>query len=263
MEKQKISIIIPAYNEEKRIGRTLEEYVRYFKDLKSKKLLDFEIIVVINNTKDRTEEIVKKFSRKNKEIRYLNFKRGGKGFAIIEGFKDTLNRDNDLIGFVDADMATPPEEFYKLIKNIGDFGGVIANRWDKRSNISKQTLLRRILSRGFNFIIKVLFLFPYQNTQCGAKLFKREIIEKVVSDIGSSEWSFDIDLLFHIKRKEGKIISIPTKWHDIEGSNINLVKTPIKMFLSVIRLRLYYSPFNFIVRFYGKLPEKMKFQHIL
>src|SRR3989344_8183585 len=109
----KISIIIPAYNEEKRIGRTLEEYLKFFSiKKKQEKIRNFEILVVINNTKDRTEEIVKEKQKKCMELRYLNFKQGGKGFAITEGFKDALKRDNKLIGFVDADMSTSPEEYF-------------------------------------------------------------------------------------------------------------------------------------------------------
>jgi glycosyltransferase involved in cell wall biosynthesis len=147
-----ISIVVPAYNEERRIRRMLEGYGGFFAEKKKKKEIEnFEIIVVINNTKDRTEEVVKEFSKKYKEIRYLNFKQGGKGFAIIEGFKDALRRDNKLIGFVDADMATPPEAFYDLIRVLKEnrgIDGVLANRWDKRSNIKmKQNFIRRFVSR--------------------------------------------------------------------------------------------------------------------
>ena len=125
----KISIIIPAHNEEKRIEKTLKRYLEFFKNLKKEKRLDFEVIIVINNTKDKTEEIVKKYCKKYKEISYMNFERRGKGFAIIKGFEDSIKRKNDLIGFVDADMSTSPESFYDLIKNIKDSDGILANRY--------------------------------------------------------------------------------------------------------------------------------------
>ena len=107
----KICIVIPAYNEEKRIGKTLEEYGAFFTNLKNKDF-QYQILVVINNTKDKTEEVVKNISKKYKEINYLNLKPGGKGFAIIEGFKWAIKKDFDLIGFVDADIATGPEAFF-------------------------------------------------------------------------------------------------------------------------------------------------------
>jgi len=256
---KRLSIIIPAHNEEKRIGYTLEKYCNFFKKSKENNVLDFEILIVINNTRDETEKIVQEFQNEFPEILYLNFGRGGKGFAIVEGFKDALRRNNDLIGFVDADCSTPPEAFYDLIKYIGNADGSIANRRDKRSKVTPHPILRRILSRGGNFIIRSLFLLPHRDTQCGAKLFKRELIEKVYPKLGSSEWSFDIDLLFYARREKAKIKSIPTVWIAKDGSHINLKKTPITVLLSVIRLRLIHSPFNFVIRVYRKLPDKLKF----
>ncbi|MBT96533.1 hypothetical protein CMI49_00330 [Candidatus Pacearchaeota archaeon] len=250
---EKVSIIIPAHNEEKRIGKTLKEYISYFK----KKSLDFKIIVVLNACSDNTIGIVKK--HKVKELEILNFKQGGKGFAIIEGFKKSLKGDSNLIGFVDADMATPPKAFYDLIRNIGDNDGVIANRWDKNSIVKvPQTIFRRIIGRGFNLIVRMLFILPHQDTQCGAKLFKRELLEKIIPKLGSSEWSFDVDLLFYARREKAKVESIPTIWNDKKDSKINIKKNILTMFLSVVRLRLVHSHFNFIVRIYRKLPNWMR-----
>lgn len=257
-----ISIVIPAYNEEKRIGETLEGYGEFFEQKRKKnEISDFEIIIVINNTQDKTEEVVKKFSKKYKEIKYLNFKEGGKGFAIIEGFKEALkNKKSRLIGFVDADLSTPPEAFYNLIKKIGEYDGIIANRWDKRSIITaKQSLLRRFVSRGYNLIVKILFLFNYPDTQCGAKIFKREILERNINKLVTSNWGFDVALLFCLKREEhAKIKSIPTTWNDKKESHINIKRTPVLMLLSAIRLRLIHSPFTFIVKFYRKIPQEFK-----
>ena len=256
-----ISIVIPAHNEERRIRETLENYAKFFSDIKRKKeIKNFEIIVVINNTQDKTEEIVRELLKKYPEISYLNFKQGGKGFAIIEGFKDALKRDNKLIGFVDADMATPPEAFYDLIKNIKNYDGIIADRWDKKSIISpKQNIIRRFMSRIYNLMVRTLFFMPFKDTQCGAKVFRREIIEKNINKLITSNWGFDVALLFCLRKEtHARIKSIPTTWEDKQESKINLKKTPFLMFASLVRLRLIHSPFKFIVRAYRKLPEKLK-----
>ena len=257
-----ISIIIPAHNEEKRIGKILDNYGRFFEEKKkNREIKDFEILVVLNNTNDNTEDVVKKFSKKYPEIRNcLNFKEKGKGFAIIRGFEDALKRNNQLIGFVDADMSTPPEAYYDLIKNIKGYDGIIANRWDKKSVINtKQNLLRRFVSRGYNIIVRTFFFFNYKDTQCGAKLFKREILKNHLKKIVSTQWNFDVALLFCLKKEaNARIISIPTIWNDEKESKINIRKTPIAMLLSVIKLRLIHSPFRFIVRFYRKLPNKLR-----
>jgi glycosyltransferase involved in cell wall biosynthesis len=258
-----ISIVIPAYNEEKRIGKILENYGAFFEDKKKKKeIKDFEILIAINGTTDRTEDVVKGFMKKYHEIRYIDCgKLDAKGMAIIEGFKNALkNKENKLIGFVDGDMSTPPEAYYDLIKNIGGYDGIIADRWDKKSVVTpKQSGFRRFISRGYNLIVRALFLFPFADTQCGAKLFKREVLEKNVNKFGKSKWGFDIVLLYCLRKESNaKIKSIPTIWHDEAGSKVNLKKTPVRMFASAIRLRLSHSPFNFVVRLYRKLPEKMK-----
>ncbi len=260
----RVSIVIPAYNEERRIGKTLEEYVRFFKYLKKDKILDFEIIIVINNTRDRTEEIVLSSCKKNQEVRCLNFREGGKGFAIVEGFKDALKRDNDLIGFVDADMATPPEAFYDLVRSVNKYDGIIASRWLKKSIVkTRQSFLRRVLSRGFNFLVRALFSMPYIDTQCGAKLFTKKTVEKIIGEIGITKWAFDVNLLYICRKKHLKIMEIPTIWEDKKDSKLDVTKVPIQMFSGIIRLRLINSPFNFVVRAYDKVPEIIKLHHKL
>ena len=249
----KVSIVIPAYNEEKRIGKTLETYSNYFERLRKKRELDYEILIVINNTTDKTEYIVKAWRKKNKKIRYLNLIRGGKGYALIEGFKDALKRDNNLIGFVDADMATSPEYFYDLIKFIDVYDGVIASRYMKGSIIEpKPTIQRLIAKRIFNFLIRIVLFLPYRDTQCGAKIFKRYALEKVLQDISMSQWAFDVDLLYSLKKIGFRIKEIPTKWSDKEYSKINFWKAGPWMALGVIRLRMINSPLKKFVRIYDK-----------
>jgi glycosyltransferase involved in cell wall biosynthesis len=254
-----ISIVIPAYNEEKRIGKTLENYGAFFKGLKNKKeIKDFEILIVINGTTDRTEEVVKEYKKKYPEIRYILSEKSGKGLAIVEGFRESLVGKSELIGFVDGDMATPPEAFYDMIKNIGDYDGIIADRWDKRSRIvPKQSYFRRFISRGYNVIVRTLFLLPYKDTQCGAKLFRRRVLEGNINKIITYRWGFDIALLYCLRKESGaRIKSIPTIWHDKKGSKVNLKVTPFMMLLSAIKLRLVHSPLRFVARLYRNLHKE-------
>lgn len=245
---------MPAYNEEKRIGKTLEEYSKYFDNLEKNNIRSYELIVVINNTKDKTEEIVKKHEKENGHIRYLNFKQGGKGFAVIEGFKDALKRKNDLIGFVDADLATPPEAFHYLIKNIKSNDGVMASRYIKGSVVKpKPTIQRIISSRIFNILIRSVLFMPYRDTQCGAKLFKRNSIIKVLPSLSMSQWAFDVELIYQLRKNNLVVKEVKTRWSDQEYSAIHLMKAGPSMALAIIRLRLINSPFNGFVRLYNKL----------
>ncbi len=250
----KLSIIIPAYNEEFRIINTLNSYYNFFYEIYKN---NFEIIVVANNCKDKTTLIVKKFMENKKQVKLLDIVTNvGKGGAIIEGFNIAKG---ELLGFVDADNSTKPEAFNDLILNIKNNDGIIASRWMKKSKVSpKQSLKRRIASRTFNILIRLLFKIKLSDTQCGAKLFKKEAIKNVIYKLGITRWAFDIDLLYLLKRNNFKIIEIPTVWSDAPGSNLNVRKASFEMFLAIIRLRFIYSPFKFIVKLYDKIMVWLK-----
>lgn len=253
-----ISIIIPAHNEEQRISPTLEAYGRFFSE---KSILDgekYEIIVVLNACKDNTLEIVKERAKKYKIIKYLNFEQGGKGFAVIEGFKQALKNESDILGFVDADMATSPEAFFDLIKHLNNYDGIIASRYIKGAKVNpKPSFARIIVSRIFNGLIRILFFMPYRDTQCGAKVFKRKAIKETISKLSMSQWAFDVELLYCLRKQGFRVKEIPTTWSDKKYSKINFMKAGPKMALSVIRLRLVNSPFKGIVSVYNRLPIKL------
>src|SRR3989344_4625708 len=247
----KLSIVIPAYNEEKRIENTLISYYDYFNRIYSK---DFEIFVVINGSNDNTIGVVDKISRQYEQIKYVNVSgKIGKGGAIIEGFKRV---NGDLIGFVDADMATVPDAYYDLIVKLKNFDGIVASRWINGAIINrKQPLQRRVASRAFNLLIRILFGINIRDTQCGAKLFSNKAVKSVVNDLGITQWGFDVDLLYLLRKKDFKVIEIPTTWYDQEGSKLKVAKTSWQMFLSMIRLRLIYSRFIFVVKAYDKIHD--------
>ncbi|HZX11897.1 MAG TPA: dolichyl-phosphate beta-glucosyltransferase [Candidatus Nanoarchaeia archaeon] len=243
-----LSIVIPAYNEEKRIGRTLQEYLFYF----SKKYKDdVEVIVVLNGCRDNTMSVVERFKR-YKQLRILEFKEGiGKGGAVIEGWK--VARGNN-IGFVDADNSTTAEEFDRIFRSIGYADAVIASRYMKGAVVEpKQPLSRRVASRGFNLLIRFLFGLKLADSQCGAKIFTKKVIEKILPKMGITRWAFDIDLLYQLKRQGFTWKEVPTVWKDTEGSKLNVKKATVEMFLAVTRLRLMYSPLRFVVKIYEKV----------
>ncbi len=253
----KLSIIIPAYNEEKRIENTLKAYCYFFEKYYKDK---FEIIVVMNGCKDNTSDIVKNFAENHKSISYLFIEEPiGKGGAIIKGFKSAKG---ELVGFTDADNSTSPEAFNDLIRNINGYDGIIASRWIKGAIVEpKQPLKRRIASRMFNLLVRSLFGIMISDSQCGAKLFKKEAIHKIINNLGITRWAFDVDLLYQFKRNNLKIKEIPTIWKDSYDSTLNLTKASAEMFFALARLRLIYSPFRGFIKIYDKLPERLKIHH--
>jgi len=253
----KLSIIVPACNEEERVERTLLQYIYFF----SKKMpSQYEIIVIPNHCHDRTVEIVSRLSWKYPFLLFKEFsEKIGKSGALIEGFKLAKG---GLIGFTDADNSGPPESFYKLVRELQDFDGAIGSRWLPESEIKiKQPFLRRLFSRSFNFLVRFLLRLKFYDTQCGLKVFKKEALHEIIPLLGKTQWAFDIDLLYKLKRNNKKIIEIPIKWDDDPRTRLNLKNAPIRMFLSLIRLRLMYSPFKFIILIYDRLPESLKIHH--
>lgn len=238
----KISIIIPAYNEENRISKTLHAYHEFFVQKKEEKGLDFELLIVINGTTDATPMVVQKLQITMPEILILELAHGGKGFAIIQGFKDALKRPNTLIGYVDADMATSPAAFYDLINHIDCYDGIIASRYMPGAMvIPPRPWIKRWGSKlFFESLTKLLFGIHYYDTQCGAKLFKQIVIEKVSSHLTVRQWAFDVELLYVCKRFNFTIKEFPTVWHDQIGSKLRMLRAGGKMLSTLLKLRWNY-----------------------
>ncbi|MBS3083585.1 glycosyltransferase [Candidatus Pacearchaeota archaeon] len=254
-----IAIIIPAYNEERRIGPTLLSYSKFFEVLNKKGVLKHYILIVINNTTDGTEAIVRKHMKKHKSVNYINLVRGGKGYAVVEGFKKVLDMKYDYIGFVDADSATSASEYYKLITKLEHCDGVVGERYAKGASIHpKPTLARFIAKRLFNFVVRAVMLLPYTDTQCGAKIFKRKVIEKILPSLSMSQWAFDVELLYQSHKNSFRIVSVPTQWFDKKDATINFWNAGPFMVMGIIRLRIINSPFKSFVRFYDSLLRLLK-----
>jgi glycosyltransferase involved in cell wall biosynthesis len=233
-------LLIPAYNEEARIEPVLRDYAHFFKENYQGK---FQIVVILNGCRDNTIGVVQRTAREFFSISHLDFPAPiGKGGALIEGLK--LAPLADLIGYVDADGATLPRAFLELVKKIGVADCVIGSRWLPGAIIHQsQTGHRQFASRVFHFIVQLLFWMNIRDTQCGAKVMKRAVVEKIHSYLQIADMAFDINLLVAIKRAGFKILEVPTEWTDQIGSKVTLTRTSLTMFLSVVRVRLIYSPF--------------------
>jgi len=154
-------------------------------------------------------------------------------------------------------MATSPESFFELFSNIKKKDGIVASRYINGSIVNPpQNVTRVIASRIFNFIIRALFLLPYRDTQCGAKLFKRGPIEMVMPKISSMRWVFDVDLLYQMKREGYNIIEFPTFWSDKEYSKVNFKSAGPSMILALFRLRILNSKFEKIIKLFEKIKER-------
>lgn len=244
----KLSIVVPAFNEQARLGPMLDAYAGFFVPRYGN---DVEIVVVVNGSRDRTEAIAAEQSVHTPQVRVIiEPKAIGKGGALLLGFRDARG---ELVGFVDADNSTGPEAFQDLVEHIGDAGCIIASRWLKESRVSpRQPLARRIASRIFNRLVRIFFGLKITDTQCGAKLVRREALRAALPHLGITRWAFDVDLLFQLRRLGYAVTERPTVWRDAAGSRLNVPRASMEMFIAICRLRLLYSPFRWVVHLYDR-----------
>ena len=239
MTSASLLLLIPAYNEESRIEPVLRDYARYFQQHYQG---TFKLVVVLNGCRDNTLGVVQRVGAEFPSIGWLEFKDPiGKGGALIEGLK--LAPMGDLIGYVDADGATPPHAFLELVKRMDGFDCVIGSRWLPGAVLhQEQSHKRQFASRAFHFIVQILFWMNIRDTQCGAKVIRRTAVEKIHSSLRIADMAFDINLLYSLKHAGYRILEVPTEWTDKIGSKVTLGTTSLTMFLSVIRIRLIYWP---------------------
>ncbi len=245
MPESSLLLLIPAYNEEARIEPVLREFADFFGRNYSG---PFQLVVVLNGCRDNTLGVVRRVAKEFSCIGWLDFPAAiGKGGALIEGLK--LAGHADLIGYVDADGATPAHAYLDLVKKIGAADCVIGSRWLPGAVIHQsQTGNRQFASRVFHFIVQALFWMNIRDTQCGAKVMRREVAEKIHPALRIADMAFDINLLYSMKRAGFRILEVPTEWTDKAGSKVALGRSSLTMFLSVVRVRLIYSPFYKLLR---------------
>lgn len=220
MEKSiKLSVIIPAYNEEKRIGATLESIDSYLE----KQGYGYEIIVIDNGSKDATLEVVKKLAESTVEnARAVAAHEPGKGGAVAFGVITQAN--GEYIMFMDADNATPISEIEKFWPAFKEgFSVAIGSRYMEKSEVTrKQPFYRIMLSRLSNILIQLLAVPGISDTQLGFKVFTREAAKEIFSRITVFGWGFDMEVLTIARIHGFRIKEIPVLWREQGGSHVPL-----------------------------------------
>jgi glycosyltransferase involved in cell wall biosynthesis len=229
------SIVIPAYNEEERIARTLLAYAPVF--------ADSEIIVVLDGCTDRTAQIVREVSTRHSCVRAIETAgHAGKGGAIVAGM---AHASAGVVAFTDADGATEAEEMRRLCEIAHTRDAVVGSRWLRGADVVvPQPLLRRAASRVFNWIVRALFGLRVSDTQCGAKAFRTEALRPVLVEVETSDFAFDVDLLVALARRRCDVVEVPLRWRHVGGSKVDLIRGAAKMLVAVLRLRLRHSRFS-------------------
>jgi glycosyltransferase involved in cell wall biosynthesis len=227
-----LDVVIPAFNEQDRIGRTLAAYQRSFPDR------DTRFLVALDGCSDATADIVRELRERDERIELLEFPKLGKGGVILESFR---RGHGEVVAFVDADCATPPGELARLIELASQPGidGAIASRRHPASVLPRRrTLGRRLTSTAYVALVRTLFRMGYRDTQCGAKVLRREAVDQVVPYVSSRDLVFDVDLLLVARALRLHVVEVPTVWIDQAGSRVNAVGDSRRMAAGLLRLWL-------------------------
>jgi len=220
------SLVIPAYNEESRILPLLESIGKF----------NGELIVVCDGT-DRTAEIVREIAlrRTDLAIRCLEFDhRLGKGGGVRAGLSAARA---PLVGYFDADGSTGIDEMLRLFSSLDSADGAIGSRWVEGSSLTvRQGWMRRLESRGFNLIMRVLYGLPYHDTQCGAKVFRKAAVDVVLPSLVSDGFEFDVELLWRLRSAGYTVVEIPIEWQNKGDSRVKK-RDMIGMLSGLLRAR--------------------------
>jgi glycosyltransferase involved in cell wall biosynthesis len=230
-----ISIVIPAYNEEKRLPSTLRDVMEY---LRAGSWSSYEILVVNDGSRDRTAAVAADFARECPEIRLLeNPGNRGKGYSIRHGM---LKAQGDWVLFTDSDLSAPIGELDKLMRAIREEKASIAigSRALDRSLIQvHQSWFRETAGRVFNLLMRILTGLRFYDTQCGFKLFEARAAKETFGRQLIERWGFDVEVLFLARKLGFKTVEVPVRWSHAEGTKVHMIRDSVRMFADLLLVR--------------------------
>lgn len=229
-----LSVVVPAYNEEERLPRTLDRLKEYY----DAQPYDYDVAVVSDGSKDRTADIAHEFARANGRFRLISYPDNqGKGYAVRKGM---LEATGDLILFCDADLATPQEETEKLLERMNQGADVaIGSRPLQASNLEvRQPWYREMLGRSFNMAVQTIGIRGIDDTQCGFKMFTAAANKDIFERCKLNGFGFDFEALMVARDLGYRIDEVPIRWRHQEGSKVVLMRDGPRMLRDLLKLRM-------------------------
>lgn len=223
------SIVIPAHNEQNRLPGTLEQIFRFLEQ----QSFSSEVIVVENESVDRTYEVAQEFAKQHDILQVIRSKKG-KGAAVQRGM---LAARGEYRFMCDADLSMPVGEIVKFLPPVlQDFDIAIASREAKGAVRFNEPSYRHLGGRGINFLIQTLILPGLNDTQCGFKCFRADVAEDIFRRQTLLGWSFDIELLYIARRHGYRIVEIPIHWYHFSDSKVSALRDAYGMIRDIFRI---------------------------
>ena len=237
---KKISVVIPAYNEERSIKKgSLDEVWNFLK----KQRYDWEVIIVDDASTDRTLFLSQNFAKTHNGIKVFAEPHRGKGGSVIAGM---LKTTGNIVIFCDMDQATPIEEFEKFIPKFEEGYDIVIGL---RSGRKGAPLIRKLMAYGFSVLRTIILRLPYKDTQCGFKAFKKEASEKIFSKMqvfsekskargAAVSAGFDLEVLYLARKLGFRVAEVPVRWFHKETERINPIKDSFEGLRDLLKVKL-------------------------
>lgn len=240
--KPLVSVVIPAYNEQRRLPQTLEGVATYF----GSQTYPSEILIVDDGSTDNTTRIVEEFARQHPTIRLIKNDHRGKGFTVRTGM---LAAQGHIVLFSDADLSTPIEDLEKILPWFErGYDIVIGSREGAGAQRIKEPFYRHMMGRVFNFVVQLLTVRGIEDTQCGFKAFRDDVARDVFSRMllygdnaqkvnGGMVTAFDVEVLFIGYKSGYRIKEVPVQWRYGTETKVNPLKDSYRNFRDVVLVR--------------------------
>jgi glycosyltransferase involved in cell wall biosynthesis len=225
-----ISIIVPVHNEasilKKNVSRLLEA---------AKALGDFQLILAEDGSTDGSREAASALAS-GRVILISSEKRLGRGTSLKRAIAAS---SGDTVIYMDADLATDLSHLKELVTRIGEgYDIVTGSRLMKGSKVTGRRALREFFSRGYNLLLRLLFMTRINDHQCGFKAFRKSSVLPLLDEVEDTHWFWDSELLIRAQKKGLKVAEIPVRWTDRKDSSVRLRLDILRMGAAAIRLRL-------------------------
>jgi glycosyltransferase involved in cell wall biosynthesis len=236
MSRPALSLVIPAYNEERRLPRSLTDIKTFFGKFPEGSI---EVLAIVEKSSDRTLELARAAVSGDSRFEIVdNLVHRGKGYAVRSGM---LRAKGEIVFFMDADLSTPLSEVFKFIGYFGDNPAcdvLIGSRRDPNSAIIKrQNWFRQSLGRGFNHFVKIFGVRGIKDTQCGFKAFRARPCADVFSRATIDGFAFDVEALMLAQEMGYRIDTHPVVWVNSPDSKVRVLIDPLKMLWDLLRIR--------------------------
>ncbi len=227
-----LSIVIPAYNEERRLPNTLEKLLRFL----NAQNYQAEVLIVENGSQDSTLEIAQAYASQHSQVRVLHSNQRGKGLAVQRGMLEARGEHRFMC---DSDFSMPIEEINRFLPPaLPNSPIAIASREAPGAVRYNEPPYRHFVGRVYNLLIRSIALPGLQDTQCGFKCFRADAVEELFPLQTMSGWSFDVEVLFIARLRGYSIVEVPIPWYFNPDSKVRVLHDSYRMAVDLLRIRL-------------------------